>query len=66
MVRQLVISPSAQDLLHTATKRLQLSHRSYFKMIKVARTIADIEQHDRIEISDLTEALSFRTQLTPQ
>lgn len=37
------LSPEASQLLLAATKRLQLSTRSYFKTIKVAQTIADLE-----------------------
>lgn len=66
MVRQLVLQPKAQDILRAATKQLQLTHRTYFKIIKVARTIADLEQHKHIEASDIAEALSFRGQLPSQ
>ena len=65
-VRQLVLSPNARNLLQAATKKLQLSHRTYFKIIKVARTIADLEQHAHIEASDISEALSLRGQLPAQ
>src|SRR5690606_22542920 len=38
----LALSPAVRQLLATATDRLNLSARSYFKVIKVARTIADL------------------------
>jgi magnesium chelatase family protein len=54
------LSPGATDLLNQATDRLKLSARSYFKLIKVARTIADLEDSDSIESSHMAEALQFR------
>ena len=36
------------------------SMRGYHKILKVARTIADLNQHELIEIEDLAEAVSFR------
>jgi magnesium chelatase family protein len=56
----LALSPEVRQLLGTATERLNLSARSYFKVIKVARTIADIENSDTIEIPHVTEALQYR------
>jgi magnesium chelatase family protein len=56
----LALSPEVRQLLSTATERLGLSARSYFKVIKVARTIADIEGSDAIEIPHITEALQYR------
>ena len=40
---QVKLTPEASQLLLAATRRLQLSTRSYFKTIKVAQTIADLE-----------------------
>lgn len=55
------LSKSAEALLSSASEKLNLSARSYFKVIKVAQTIADLEG-DCSEISDahISEALSFR------
>lgn len=38
-----------------------LSARAYFKLLKVARTIADMEQAEQIQLTHLTEALAFRS-----
>lgn len=54
------IEPSAQKLLDSAMERLQLSARSYFRTLRVATTIADLEKHSHIETSDVAEALQFR------
>ena len=49
-----------QRLLDKAMVALGLSARGYFKILKVARTIADIEAEDSIQTRHLTEALGFR------
>lgn len=56
----LALSPEVRQLLNTATERLSLSARSYFKVIKVARTIADLEDSADIGIPHITEALQYR------
>ena len=40
--------------------RLALSMRSYHRVLKLARTIADMADHEVIEGNDLWEALSYR------
>lgn len=54
------LSPTAKKLLDTAASSLDLSARSYFKVIKVARTIADLASADIIDTVHITEALSYR------
>src|SRR5690606_9650679 len=43
------LSPEATELLNQATERLKLSARSYFKLIKVARTIADLDENNSVD-----------------
>ena len=57
---QASLSESAATLLHTAADRLSLSARSYFKIIKVARTIADLEKNKDILETHISEALQYR------
>lgn len=56
----LVVSDSVKQFLDTAATRLDLSPRSYFKIIKVARTIADLENADDIDVRHVSEALQYR------
>lgn len=56
----LVLSKSAKDLLQSASKRLNLSARSYFKIIKVAQTIADLSHSHIITEEHLAESLTYR------
>lgn len=62
--RYCYLNEDLQGLLHQAQERFKLSARSLGKIRKVARTIADIEQHKDIERSDLLEALSYRRRTT--
>jgi len=54
------LSSEATTFLVNAAKKLDLSARSYFKVIKVARTIADLEGADDITIPHLAESLQYR------
>ena len=57
---KLSIEPEAKKLLSSASEKLNLSARSYFKVIKVAQTIADFANSDDIKIEHITEALTYR------
>lgn len=48
-----------KDLLKNAFNALNLSARSYHKIIKIARTIADLDNSNRIELFHLTEAIQY-------
>jgi magnesium chelatase family protein len=56
----LKLEPAAEKLLQSASRTMNLSARSYFKTIKVAQTIADLDGSDIIKSSHIAEALSFR------
>ncbi len=54
------LSLNAQELLNQAANRLNISARSYMRIIKVAQTIADLEGDQQIEVSHVSEALQYR------
>ena len=58
--QKLKMEPAAEKLLASASERLNLSARSYFKTIKVTQTIADLAGSDLILQNHLAEALTFR------
>jgi magnesium chelatase family protein len=55
-------SPAAKELLDTAARKLDLSARSYMRVIKLARTIADLDNSKTVETQHVSEALQFRPQ----
>jgi magnesium chelatase family protein len=55
-----LLDSSCRKMLDAAYSKMQLSPRVYFKLIKVARTIADIEQSPTISTQHLAEALQYR------
>lgn len=54
------LSHKDQILLENAFKKFQLSARAYHRVLRVARTIADLTDCDQIQNSHLMEALSYR------
>lgn len=56
-----VLSPSGTTLLKTAMNRLQLSARAYDRILKVARTAADLANSPDIKVEHLAEAIQYRS-----
>lgn len=54
------LGDNERAFLSTALQRLKLSARAYHRLIKVARTIADMRDTERVELPDLQQALSFK------
>ena len=55
------LNKEGQDILKQAFEVMQLSARAYHKILKAARTIADLEQSDNIKVTHLAEAIRYRT-----
>jgi len=58
------LEEQAFQILNQAVERLSLSARSYFKMIKISRTIADLDGSEKINSSHVAEALQYRAKET--
>lgn len=57
------LSPSVRELLKRSAEKLSLSPRSYHRLIKVSRTVADLDNKDNIEEGHVLEALHFRAKV---
>ena len=56
-----VLDAECTELLRTAMDRLNLSARAYDRILKVARTIADLDSSPAIRTEHLAEAIQFRS-----
>jgi len=54
------VDPPSQSLLRTAMKQLHLTARAFHRVLKLARTIADLDGADIIKANHLAEALQYR------
>jgi len=55
------LKPDAQSLLETAMQKLSLSARAYARILRLSRTIADLEASDEIQSHHVSEAIQYRT-----
>lgn len=60
------LPPGAWDLLREASARMGFSARGHDRVRRVARTIADLEGTDAIEVSHLVEAILYRPTFEPE
>ena len=56
-----VLTDKAQIIMQKAFKKLNLSMRGYHKTLKVARTIADVEGSDKIDVAHIQEAIIYKS-----
>ncbi len=54
------LTPRGREVLHTAMRQLHLSARAYHRVLKVGRTIADLDGADLIDTPHIAEALQYR------
>jgi len=55
-----VLDNETERILKMAVEKFDLSARAYFRLIKVARTIADLEESENIKVNHMAEALQYR------
>ena len=58
--RDCVLTSDNQRLLERAVDKLRLSARAYHRILKVARTIADLDRVEQIMMPHLSEAIGYR------
>jgi len=56
------IAKEAENLLQNASSKFSFSARSYFKILKISRTIADIDGKENIEPNHIAESLQYKIQ----
>jgi magnesium chelatase family protein len=54
------VDSAGKNLLRAAMQQMQLSARAYHRILKLARTIADLAESDKIETPHLAEAIQYR------
>ncbi len=55
------LDQDSKSLIKTAVAQLDLSGRAYFRILKLARTIADLEGREKIDTKHLAEAIQYRS-----
>ena len=55
------LSPECEQLMHQAFDNMALTARSYDRILRVARTIADLDGAETIGLAHLAETIQYRT-----
>ena len=56
-----IMTPTAQSFIKSAFESMGLSARGYSRILKIARTIADLDKSEKIDDIHITEAIQYRT-----
>ena len=60
------LDKKTEDFLALAAQKFQLSGRKYSRILKLARTIADLGGRENISLEDITQALQYRNEITQE
>jgi magnesium chelatase family protein len=55
-----ILDEASEKMLQQAINTMNLSARAYYRVLKLSRTIADLEESENIQIQHIAEALSYR------
>ncbi|MCL4129749.1 UNVERIFIED_CONTAM: hypothetical protein GTU68_060331 [Idotea baltica] len=55
-----ILDSETKDLLNRAIQKLGLTARGFYRVLKVARTIADLENNETVNVTHVSEALGYR------
>ena len=61
MQKYCVLTPEADMMLKNAFERMGMSARSYDRILKIARTVADLDKSEKIAVGHIAEAIQFRS-----
>lgn len=59
----LQINNEAEKLVNAAAEKMKLTNRGYIKVLRLARTIADLDNSDEVKVSHVSEALQYRNRV---
>jgi len=60
LIEHIKLSDNIKNILNESAKKLDLSARVYHRIIKIARTIADLDESDEVKESHILEAIQYR------